>query len=67
MCQFVSYDKNTKKEIALMTNIFDAYALEVATIYKKHWKAELFFKMIKQNLKTKCFYGQSENAIKTQI
>ena len=28
---------------------------------------ELFFKMIKQNLRVKRFYGQSENAVKTQI
>jgi IS4 transposase len=28
---------------------------------------ELFFKWIKQNLRTRHFYGTSENAVKTQI
>jgi hypothetical protein len=28
---------------------------------------ELFFKWIKQHLRIKAFYGQSENAVKTQI
>ena len=34
---------------------------------KKRWEVELFFKMIKQNLRVKRFYRQSENAVKTQI
>ncbi len=31
------------------------------------WEVELFFKWIKQNLKTKSFIGTSENAVMTQI
>ena len=34
---------------------------------EKRWEVELFFKMIKQNLRIKRFYGQSENAVKTQV
>ncbi|MEP6746213.1 MAG: IS4 family transposase, partial [Bacteroidota bacterium] len=30
-------------------------------------KIELFFKWIKQHLKIKSFWGQSENAVKTQV
>ena len=47
--------------------MFDADALEIAEIYKRRWEVELFFKLIKQNLRVKRFYGQSENAVKTQI
>ena len=65
--QILSYDNETKKEITLLTNMFDADPFEIASIYKKRWKIELFFKMIKQCLKVKRFYGQSENAVKTQI
>lgn len=36
-------------------------------LYKHRWKIELFFKWIKQHLKIKSFWGQSENAVKTQI
>jgi hypothetical protein len=36
-------------------------------LYKNRWKVELFFKWIKQHLKIKSFWGQSENAVKTQV
>ncbi len=65
--QVVSRDNETGKEIALLTNMFDADPLEIAAIYKKRWEVELFFKMIKQNIRVKRFYGQSENAVKTQV
>lgn len=65
--QVISQDKTTGKEIALLTNMFDTDPLETASIYKKRQTVELFFKMIKQNLRVKKFYGQSENAVKTQI
>jgi len=38
-----------------------------ALIYKSRWRVELFFKWIKQHLRIKHFYGNSENAVKTQI
>jgi len=41
--------------------------MEVATLYKYRWQIELFFKWIKQHLKIKKFWGESENAVKTQI
>ena len=36
-------------------------------MYKQRWQVELFFKWIKQNLRVKKFYGNSENAVKVQI
>lgn len=36
-------------------------------LYKHRWRVELFFKWIKQHLKIKKFWGESENAVKTQI
>jgi len=41
--------------------------LTVARLYKERWKVELFFKWIKQNLRIKRFYGNGENAVKTQV
>ena len=35
--------------------------------YKARWDIEMFFKWIKQHIKIKSFWGQSENAVKTQI
>lgn len=65
--RIVSHDKETKKEIRLLTNMLEEDAPSVAEIYRKRWTIELFFKMVKQNLRVKKFYGQSENAVKTQI
>ena len=50
-----------------LTNNFKLGALTVAKLYKHRWYIELFFKWIKQHLKIKSFWGQSENAVKTQI
>ncbi|EZH71280.1 hypothetical protein ATO12_13160 [Aquimarina atlantica] len=58
-------NKNTPLVIA--TNDFNKSAGEIASLYKKRWDIELFFKWIKQNLKIKRFIGTSLNAVKTQI
>lgn len=50
-----------------LTNNFNIPALDVARLYKARWQVELFFKWVKQHLKIKKFYGQTENAVKTQI
>ena len=61
------YDQGADKVLVFLTNNFDINAAEVATLYKHRWKIELFFKWIKQHLKIKSFWGQSVNAVKTQI
>ncbi len=61
------WDAETGKVLVFLTNNFHIDATEVAQLYKHRWKIELFFKWIKQHLKIKSFWGQSENAVKTQI
>ena len=61
------HDAETGKVLIFLTNHFHLKATEVAQLYKHRWKIELFFKWIKQHLKIKSFWGQSENAVKTQI
>lgn len=61
------YDAETGKLFFFLTNNFKLGALTVAKLYKNRWYIELFFKWIKQHLKIKSFWGQSENAVKTQI
>lgn len=39
----------------------------VAELYHQRWQIELFFKWIKQHLKIKKFWGNSENAVSIQI
>lgn len=50
-----------------LTNNFKLAATTIAAIYKDRWQVELFFKVIKQNLKIKTFVGTSKTAILTQI
>jgi hypothetical protein len=61
------HDKELNKTFVFLTNHFEAKAIEIALLYKKRWQIELFFKWIKQHLKIKVFWGESPNAVKTQI
>ncbi len=61
------YDKDKPKTYTFLTNNFEVDALDITKLYKNRWQIELFFKWIKQHLKIKKFWGQSENAVKTQI
>ena len=61
------YDSEIEKRFVFITNHFTLSALTIAQLYKARWRVELFFKWIKQNLRIKAFYGNSTNAVKTQI
>jgi hypothetical protein len=61
------HDKELDKTFVFLTNHFEAKAVDIAQLYKYRWQIELFFKWIKQHLKIKVFWGESANAVKTQI
>ena len=61
------YDAETDNTYVFLTNNFDWDSALVANLYQQRWQIELFFKWIKGHLKVKVFWGQSENAVKTQI
>jgi Transposase DDE domain/Domain of unknown function (DUF4372) len=61
------HDAKTQLDLVFLTNRFDLDALTIAAIYKQRWQIELFFKWLKQNLNVKHFFGNSINAVKTQI
>ena len=63
----VFYDEKTDKRLGFFTNNFELPALVIAQLYKCRWQVELFFKWIKQHLRIKAFFGENENAVKTQI
>lgn len=65
--KIVYRDPDTDKELIFLTNDLHLDAKTIAAIYKARWEIELFFKMIKQNLKIKRFIGTSKNAVLTQI
>jgi IS4 transposase len=60
-------DPETGKSIVLLTNNLDLDAKTIANLYRYRWRIELFFKWIKQHLRVKVFWGESPNAVKTQI
>jgi len=60
-------DPETGKTLVFLTNNFTLSAATICALYKARWQVELFFKWIKQHLRIKKFYGNSENAVKSQI
>ena len=60
-------DPTTKKDLVFLTNNFREPATAIAALYKSRWQVELFFKWIKQHLRIKAFYGNSDNAVRVQI
>ena len=60
-------DSETGKTLVFLTNNFTLPAATICALYKARWQVELFFKWIKQHLRIKKFYGNSENAVKSQI
>ena len=65
--KIISRDPETRKRVVLLTNNLKWSAETIAGVYKERWQIELFFKAMKQNLKIKRFYGNSKNAVMTQI
>lgn len=63
----VCYQDEKNRYYEFLTNNFDIPAEEVAFLYKKRWGIELLFKKMKQNFQLHYFYGENENAIRTQV
>ena len=61
------FDEKTQLDLVFLSNRLDLPALTIAAIYKQRWQIELFFKWLKQNLMVKHFFGNSLNAVKSQI
>jgi hypothetical protein len=55
------------KVLRFLTNNLTLAAATIADVYKDRWQIEIFFKMLKQNLRIKSFVGTSANAVWTQI
>ena len=61
------YDVDHQRKLVFLTNNFMLPAITIAQLYRCRWQIELFFKWIKQHLRIKSFYGNSDNAVKTQV
>ncbi len=65
--RIVYYAPELKRTFVYYTNNFYLKASDIAFLYKNRWQVELFFKWIKQHLKVKSFWGNTENAVRIQI
>ena len=61
------YSAESDQRLVLLTNNFSVPALTVAGLYRDRWQIELFFKWIKQHLRIKRFFGNSDNSVKSQV
>ena len=60
-------DPDSGRKLVFLTNRTDVNALTICNPCNSRWQIELFFKNVKQNLRIKCFYATSDNAVKTQL
>ena len=65
--RIVYYSPELNRAFTYYTNNFYLAAKDIALLYKYRWQVELFFKWIKQHLRVKTFWGESENAVRIQI
>ena len=65
--RIVYYATDLGRSFVYYTNNFYLAAKDVALLYRYRWQVELFFKWIKQHLRVKRFWGDSENAVRIQI
>lgn len=63
----VCYRDEKNRHFVFICNNLELDANEIALIYKKRWGIELLFKKMKQNFQLHYFYGENENAIRTQV
>lgn len=63
----ICYRDEKNRHFVFISNNLDFDANEIALIYKKRWGIELLFKKMKQNFQLHYFYGENENAIRTQV
>jgi len=65
--RIIFYASDLGRTFTYYTNNFYLKAKDIALLYRYRWQVELFFKWIKQHLRVKSFWGESENAIRIQI
>ncbi len=63
----VGYQDEKNRYYEFLSNSPDSTAEEIAFLYKKRWGIEILFKKMKQNFQLHYFYGENENAIRTQV
>lgn len=65
--RIIYLDSESDRKFIFFTNALDINSLKVTELYHNRWQIELFFKWLKQHLKIKKFWGETENAVRIQI
>ena len=65
--RIIYWNEEQQREFIFFTNALDISPIMVAELYRNRWQIELFFKWLKQHLRIKKFWGESENAVRIQI
>jgi Transposase DDE domain/Domain of unknown function (DUF4372) len=65
--RLVALETPEGERLEFLTNQMTLAASTIADIYKDRWQIEVFFKLLKQNLRIKSFVGTSANAVWIQI
>lgn len=65
--RIIYLDSESGRKFIFFTNALDISSLKVAELYHNRWQIELFFKWLKQHLKIKKFWGETENAVRIQV
>ena len=63
----IRYRDSEGRPYVFLTNHLSLPAITICDLYRLRWQVELFFKWIKQHLRIKRFFGNSDNAVKTQV
>lgn len=65
--RLITVQRPDKRPMLLVSNELHDDAQRIADLYRQRWQVELLFKWLKQKLKLKTYWGNSENAVKLQI
>ena len=65
--RIVYFAPDLQRTFTYYTNNFYLAAKNIARLYRYRWQVELFFKWVKQHLRVKTFWGESENTVRIQI
>jgi hypothetical protein len=64
----VSYrDPEDGRFYEFLTNLMNQPTENIPELYRMRWQIELFFRWVKGHLEIRHFYGNSSNAVKTQV
>ena len=61
------FDTESGLSLVFLTNAFHLPALTIASIYRRRWQIELFFRWIKQHLRLRGFFSNEPNGVRVQI